>query len=115
MVFSELLVICGALLACKVFHLQVSWGQRDGLCPEKCECGTYRFDKQGAIGTSCYRKRLTHVPQGIPPDTNVLDLGLNHLEILTKDVFKVGLYPVIWLRNWERHPLKKHWCVYIMV
>jgi len=52
--------------------ITVSFTQSQG-CPQRCEC----FAKLKTV--SCYGKRLSALPDGIPSDTKILDLSGNKL------------------------------------
>ena len=74
-------------MSCLVY-CEATRGGGSGYCPVMCFCGFDHFT--GAKGTMCIRQGLRDVPEDIPPDTNDLDLVQNHLEVLTKDTFKVS-------------------------
>ncbi|XP_014827387.1 PREDICTED: leucine-rich repeat and immunoglobulin-like domain-containing nogo receptor-interacting protein 3 [Poecilia mexicana] len=58
--------------------ITVSSTQSQG-CPQRCDC----IAKLKTV--SCFGKRLSSLPEGIPPDTKVLDLSGNRLRWIEQD------------------------------
>ena len=50
-------------------------------CPPRCECSA----QDRAV--LCHRKRFVAVPEGIPTETRLLDLGKNRIKTLNQDEF----------------------------
>lgn len=54
-------------------------------CPSSCSCGKW---KNGKETTDCRHKDFRKIPLGLPPTTQVLDVGGNNIEILYDFTFK---------------------------
>ncbi|XP_055518830.1 leucine-rich repeat and immunoglobulin-like domain-containing nogo receptor-interacting protein 1 [Leucoraja erinacea] len=50
-------------------------------CPARCDCSA---QERSVV---CHRKRLMSVPEGIPTETRLLDLGKNRIKTLVQDEF----------------------------
>ena len=68
--------------ACTIFILTLFNGGA-AYCPEECVC----MWKNGKETTECINRDEDHIPEGVEPSTQVLDLRGNNIRVLRNDIF----------------------------
>uniref|UniRef100_A0A336LZT5 CSON009325 protein n=1 Tax=Culicoides sonorensis TaxID=179676 RepID=A0A336LZT5_CULSO len=67
-----------------IFSCLVQFSLASGLCPSMCACKW----KGGKETAECIERSLISIPENIDPDTQVLDISNNNLQILPREIFR---------------------------